>query len=917
MIRRGMLFGLAIAVLGFFGCSDDTDVYLDGQVDLISDSPSDGGPEDGGDGPESCSLALNSINGTPVAEITAIGGALDKNDGELGIQIDVEVLGTGLADGVQVELSLTGQTAPSLATASGGKAIFSDVTVVTSIDRVRLGVSAAGCGDDSRTYTVEAPPECVFLTPRDGETLGQDDDKLSGNDTFDFDVVIKTTSALGGSISLGIDDMGAGVVDPIPGSGTVTFNDKVLSSGAVTLTAQVELNGVVGSCKAAVNVDVEQPICRLSFTPALVQLPGGENGLGVAQDALPSTTGIETNVAVETHAGATVTLEVDGAAGTPRTADGSGNAAFNAEPLADGERRVKALCVDTATGNRAESTEIVIKVDSQGPPAATQFSCTLTQPRLGRVTCQWTSAGPVEVASYLLRYATDASLTETSWAIAATTEKSVVPNNAGQTQSVIFEGLPLSATYYISLRAADGVLNLSALVGGDATVVDFRGGPLPGFPEPSNTTSQWGSVMVSGDFNCDGHTDLALGDPLASNNLGRVSIYLGSAAGYLPAPEKFINGTVAGGRFGAGLAMLPNFDGDAVGCSDLAVYASHGNDSTAQVFVYLGSEQFFDRNDVSTGKGAELIYSLPTLAGALEVLGERIANAGDFNGDGVTDLALSYRDTGANTASVLLVFGTQGLQKMNTGVSPTLVELPAAASARITGGTATGAFGLVLGGGASLDSDANADLLVGASHQGQGMVYVVKGGAGGDIPLTDARVIPLAGASDNVAFGAQVALVGDMNKDGTLEFAVSDPDADGEAGRVYVFNLLTPPSGPANAVMTLTNDVNAAAGDRFGLTIAAGSGDIDDDGRADLLVGSQQAGASLGVVYQFNGAATLGDGTTSQADYIFAPPSDAKSFGTHVVWAADINDDGFSDVAIADPLFLSSGQTVGRVHYYY
>lgn len=916
MIRRGMQLGLAFAFLAVVGCSDDSASPGDGGVDITSDFSSDSGV----DAPDPCSLALATINTTAVDEISSIDGTLDNDDGRLGIQIAVEVLGTNLADGTEVELHLTGQTAPTLATASGGKAIFSDVTVSTTIDRVLLRASAPGCSEDSRTYDVVAPPECVFLTPRDGATLGLTDDEVPGNDTFDLDIEIKTTSAVGGKISLTIDDVGEGEVNPIPGSGTVTFSDKVLSAGSVKLEAEVELEGVVGRCTAAVVVDIDRPTCRLSFTPALVQLAGGENGLGVAQDALPSTTGIESNIAVESNPSATVTLEVDGSAGTPRTADGSGAASFNAQPLADGERRVKAICVDSISGNRADSSEVVIKVDSQPPPAAANFSCSLTQPRLGRVTCQWTSAGPVEVATYALRYATDAPLTAGSWATAAATEMSVVPNNAGQTQTVVFDGLPISATYYISIRAGDEVLNLSDLAGGAATVVDFRGGPLLGFPEPSTATSAWGAVMVSGDFNCDGYTDLAVGDPLARGNLGRVSIYPGSTAGYLPAPQKFIDGTVSGGRFGAGLAALPNFDGDALNCTDLAVFASHGETSAARVFVYLGRDQLFDRDDVTTGKGAELIYSLPTTAGALEILGQRIASAGDFNGDDVTDLALSHRDTGADTASVLVVLGTQGLQKMGTGIAPVAMELPAAASVRITGGTAAGAFGLALAGGGSLDGDVNntSELLIGASSSGNGRVYVVLGGSAlGDIALTDGRVTSLSGATDNVAFGAEVAYVGDMDNDGTPEFAVADPAASSDAGRVYVFHLGGALSGPGNAVMTITNDVTGATGDRFGMVLAAGGGDVDGDGRADLLVGTQQAGASLGVVYQFNGAATLGDSTTSQADYVFGAASGAVSFGTNVVWAADINGDGFNDLVIGDPVYASGGQSVGRAHYYY
>lgn len=917
MIRRGMLTGLLFVAFVLPACSDEV-IPPDGTVMPDMDVGVDAGVPDTG---EPCSLEIAAINTTAVADITQIDGTLDKDDETVGIQLDVEVGGSGLANGTEVQLHLTGQTVPVVATANGGKAVFSDVTVSTSIDRVLIRATATDCAEDSRTYTVVPPPECVFLDPRAGATLGLADDKVSGNDTFDYDVEIKTTKAVGGKISLTIDGIGEGEIDPIPGSGNVTFSDKVFSAEEVELVATVELDGVVRRCRATVTVDTGRPTCRLSFTPALVALTGGQNGLGVAQDALPSTDGIESNIAVETRAGATVTLLIDGSEGSPRTADGSGNAAFNAEPLADGERLVQAHCVDEGSGNDARSAEVTIRVDSEAPAAVQNFSCSLTQPRLGRVTCQWTSAGPVEVGAYLLRYATDAPITEeSSWDSAAATEKSIVPYNANQTQSVIFDGLPISATYYISIRAADAVQNLSDLAGGTATAVEYRGGPLVGFPEPANATSNWGAVMASGDFNCDGFTDLAVGDPLADSSKGRVSIYRGSPNGYLAAPEKFILGTVAGGRFGAGLAALRNFDNDSKNCTDLAVYASHGTTSAARVYVYLGREQLFDRDDVTTGKGAELILALPTTAGANEVLGERIAGAGDFNGDGVTDLALSHRDTGGNTASVLIVFGVPGRTLMGTGIAPTTLELPAGASVRITGGTATGGFGLAIGGGAPLEgtSDTYADLLIGAPSDGKGKAYVVLGGTAlGEITLSDGRVTTITGGTDNVAFGEQVAFVGNLDNSGMPEFAVADPSADLDAGRVYLFNLTSAPGGPADAVMTLTNDVTGATGDRFGMSLAAGGGDIDDDGRADLLIGCQQAGAALGVVYQFNGAANLADSTTSQANYVFSAPAGASSFGTNVLWLEDVNGDDLSDLVIADPLYSSGGQTMGRVYLYY
>src|SRR4051812_46288063 len=58
------------------------------------------------------------------------------------------------------------------------------------------------------------------------------------------------------------------------------------------------------------------------------------------------------------------------------------------------------------------------------------------------------------------------------------------------------------------------------------------------------------------DFNRDGYADLAISAPGAQlEEIGRVFVYLGGAAGWRPAPSELIAGPdVVGASFGAGLA---------------------------------------------------------------------------------------------------------------------------------------------------------------------------------------------------------------------------------------------------------------------------------------------------------------------------------------------------------------------------
>ncbi|MCK5801014.1 MAG: FG-GAP repeat protein [Deltaproteobacteria bacterium] len=952
MTRLGPMGLVLIGALGLAlgACSDDTTQPVDSGVDQMTkdvDVLVDTAPQEASvDLPVACVLRFDTINGKAASQVSKLTAADDKNTATPdSIDIDVDVAGAGLSDGKTLTLAVTKVASDQVAQATSGKASFANVPVPATVpgNTVLLRVSAPGCTPATLTLALETPPSCIFIAPADKQTLGKGDDEDSGTGAFDYTVKLRTQNAEGGHVTVRVDGAVVGTVDPIPAGGAVSVS-TTFPNKTFPLVAEVELNGVKSTCTITATVSTDAPQCDLELAPKPVVLIGpgvAGDGIGVAQDAEPSSKDvINSNITVMTEVGADVTLLIDKVAAKTVTADATGKAVFNAQQLLDGPRSIEANCVSKVSGNSNQTPGQKVTVDAKPPGLPKDFVCTVTDRRAGEIACSWTSAGKTEEVRYAVRYAT-AALTETTWAAAQATEMLATPFPVGQKQEVVFKGLTLGASLYFGVRAQDRVQNLSPLA---ATTLALIAAPnvdhLVGVPEPTTGPANWGAAMATGDFDCDGYTDLAVGDQAASGHKGRVAIYPGSAGGFLASPTTFISGSAAGGRFGAKIAALPSFKGNA-GCSDLAVVASHDNTSAAKVYVYMGRANFFDRDDSSTGSttggGAELILALPSNAGANAKLGEAIASVGDFNGDTLTDLAISYRDsTGTNdTASVLVVFGDSTIPMMATGVAPKEITLdiatPAGFGAQITGGKASESFGLVLGGGASLDGDTNADLLIGATGVGNGTVYVVKGDAAAapqTIPLTDTRVVAIAGATTNVSFGDQVAYVGDMDKDGSPEFAVSDTGVGAGAGHVYVFNLKgTPaPASPADAVFEIANDVTGAAGDSFGVSIAAGDrvglagADMNKDGYADLIVGAAAAGpGSDGAVYQFNGAVALSNTGTSKADYVFVAPTNAVTFGTNIVLGKDFNDKtglGYNDLAVGDPLYAESGQTVGRVTYF-
>jgi hypothetical protein len=138
---------------------------------------------------------------------------------------------------------------------------------------------------------------------------------------------------------------------------------------------------------------------------------------------------------------------------------------------------------------------------------------------------------------------------------------------------------------------------VSFLLGnGDGTFQDRRSYAAGSFP----------SCMAAGDFNGDGHLDLAVGD----TNSDEVSVLLGNGDGTFQAAQNYtINGH-------ANSLVVGDFDGD--GIPDLAVAGS-----VVTVLLGKGDGTFHSARS----------YAIDGYANSLVV--------GDFNGDGIPDLAMA------------------------------------------------------------------------------------------------------------------------------------------------------------------------------------------------------------------------------------------------------------------------------------
>lgn len=200
--------------------------------------------------------------------------------------------------------------------------------------------------------------------------------------------------------------------------------------------------------------------------------------------------------------------------------------------------------------------------------------------------------------------------------------------------------------------------------------------------------------------------------------------------------------------------------------------------------------------------------------------------------------------------------------------------------------------------------DGLAEVLVGAplddagvAGSDRGRVYLYAGGSG---PNATPDMI-LDGTETGGQFGYSVAAIGDYNGDGYADFAVGAPfEAGGGVARGRVHIFYGGPFFPALPSVTLSGDEDNA---HFGWSVAR-AGDVNGDGRDDLLVGAPDhdaTGTNRGRAYLF----AFSGGTTPLQTYSGA--EDDAAFGFSVDTAGNMNGDAYFDVAVGAPLNDAAG----------
>jgi len=413
-------------------------------------------------------------------------------------------------------------------------------------------------------------------------------------------------------------------------------------------------------------------------------------------------------------------------------------------------------------------------------------------------------------------------------------------------------------------------------------------------------------VSTAGDVNGDGFSDVIVSAPYydsGESEEGKCFVYFGKPKTPSGSNNWSKDGTQDEGDFAKRVASAGDVNAD--GCDDIIIGApmfDNGQTSEGCVYVFHGRE-----NDVPKTTPDTIIES--NVAGA--VFGQSMAPAGDTNGDGYDDVIIGAPGYDSYAGWVTVYFGSA------SGIGASFWSYTHSGDYERCGSSVAGA--------GDVNGDGYCDIIIGipvypySSPHGRAVAYY--GGPSGPSATADWTYdFDTLGAS----FGECVAGAGDVNADGFSDVIIGAhlfTNGETQEGSVYVFH------GSFSGLSKTPNWSCESDQEHSGYGYsAAGAGDVNDDGYADVIVGA--SGFDIGE--QDEGAAFIyaggPNGITGNAP-IWTGQSDQEGayFGCSVSAAGDVNADGYADVIVGEfsrdnlwflivPPYVETREDAGAAH---
>ena len=244
--------------------------------------------------------------------------------------------------------------------------------------------------------------------------------------------------------------------------------------------------------------------------------------------------------------------------------------------------------------------------------------------------------------------------------------------------------------------------------------------------------------------------------------------------------------------------------------------------------------------------------------------------------------------------TVLAAIVVAGLVAVSANASGTFVEPGVQVLYELDGASHSGSYGWAVSQLRDVNHDGATDFIVGEPFDGPdfatGTTYVYSGRTGALLHRYDGE------AGDWNGFA--MADAGDTNGDGVHDFLVASPG--NGAGHVDLY------SGRTGGL--LHRFTGSADGDTFGWSVSS-AGDVNHDGRADVLIGASGYNAGTGTGY-----ADLYSGRTYGLIRRLTGDATGDQFGSGAGWTRDVNRDGVADQIVGARNAGPGGR--GRVYVY-